>query len=615
MYRIRRVFDDTAPLDARRIEQVQYIMKQQFPDMTDAEARRLPEKLRNPLKERFRYHLFVADRGRDQVEGFALVSIEPNLRFCYLDYISAASGSKTGRGIGGSLYERVREEAKSLGCLGVFFEVLPDEAELCRDEAVLKESIARLRFYERYGARPIVNIAYQEPWSEKSQDRDNLPFLLFDGLGEEGVLKKSQLKLIIRAILERKFGDICTPEYIAKVVRSVKDDPVLLRAPRYRTSSAAPPPPPAEKPSFDRRIALIVTEGHTIHHIADKGYLEAPVRISRILDEIDKTEIFRRVRARHYPDSLIHAVHDHDFVKYLRDVCSQLGEKESVYPYVFPLRNRARPPVDLPLKAGYYCMDTFTPISKNAWSAARAAADCAVAGAEEILGGGRLAYALVRPPGHHAERRAFGGFCYLNNTAIAADYLSRHGKVAVLDIDYHHGNGTQDIFYRRPDVFTLSIHGHPRAAYPYFSGFKEETGEGQGQGFNVNYPLGDDIGGDEYRETLRKALERIVRYHPRFLVVALGLDTAQGDPTGSWLLRAKDFEKNGAMIADLNLPVLFIQEGGYRTRSLGANAAAFFRGAWQSVYGQPNEKKTSISSRSKKRSVETENHITGNGDQ
>ncbi len=532
MYRIRRVFDDTTPFDARQIERVQNIIREQFPETDDAQVRDLPEKLRNPFKERFRYLLFAADRGAEQLDGFALVSAEPKLRFCYLDYISAANVSKTGRGIGGSLYERVREEARALGYLGIFFEVYPDDPESCSNAELLQENIARLRFYERYGARPIANIAYQEPWSEKSEDEDNLPFLVFDGLGVESVLRRAKLKLIIRAILERKFGDICSPSYIDKVVQSVEDDPVKLRDYRYRKSSGKPVPA-AVKPSPDRRIALIVAEQHSIHHIAERGYLEAPVRIVKILEEIEKTEMFRRVPVRSSSESLILAVHDKEFVNYLRDVCVPMTDKDLIYPYVFPLRNHARPPIDLALKAGYYCMDTFTPITKHIWKAARSSVDCAVRGANEILGGSRLAYALVRPPGHHAEKRAFGGFCYLNNAAVAADYLSRQGRVAILDIDYHHGNGQQNIFYRRADVLTLSIHGHPSEAYPYFSGFREEKGEGQGLGYNVNFPLGNNIEGEEYRKVLNQALERVRRFHHRFLVVPLGFDTATGAPTGS----------------------------------------------------------------------------------
>jgi acetoin utilization deacetylase AcuC-like enzyme len=258
----------------------------------------------------------------------------------------------------------------------------------------------------------------------------------------------------------------------------------------------------------------------------------------------------------------------------------------SIYPYVFPIRNNARPPKELPIRAGYYCIDTFTPLNQNAFLAAKRAVDCALTVARKILEGYRLGYALVRPPGHHAEKHAFGGFCYLNSTAIAADYLSAYGSVAVLDLDYHHGNGTQNIFYKRSDVLTLSIHGHPRFAYPYFSGFEDERGKGPGEGFNINIPLGERINGEQYRQILAKALRRVLRFRARFLVLALGLDTAKGDPTGSWELRPSDFRVNGRMIGSLRLPTVVVQEGGYRIRSLGTNARHFFLGLSEGAYSQ-----------------------------
>ncbi len=145
-------------------------------------------------------------------------------------------------------------------------------------------------------------------------------------------------------------------------------------------------------------------------------------------------------------------------------------------------------------------------------------------------------------------------------------------------MDYHHGNGQQDIFYRRSDVLTVSIHGHPRFAYPYFSGFEEEKGEGEGMGFNFNLPLPEQVDGERYRKALNEALRRIKKFSPQFLVVALGLDPAKGDPTGTWSLRIRDFEENGKLIGAMGLPLVIIQEGGYRTQSLGQNALAFFKG-------------------------------------
>ena len=213
--------------------------------------------------------------------------------------------------------------------------------------------------------------------------------------------------------------------------------------------------------------------------------------------------------------------------------------------------------------------------------AARGAVNCALTASDAVLAGASFAYALVRPPGHHAERRAFGGFCYLNNAAIAANYLNRFGKVAVLDIDYHHGNGTQDIFWLRDDVLTISIHGHPNFAYPYFSGFRGEVGEGKGRGFNFNFPLPETIPVAKYLDTLDAALSRVVRFKPAYLVVPLGFDTGAGDPTGSWSNRPKDFMEIAHRIARIGVPTVVVQEGGYRTRTLGANAHGFFKGLWE----------------------------------
>ncbi len=211
--------------------------------------------------------------------------------------------------------------------------------------------------------------------------------------------------------------------------------------------------------------------------------------------------------------------------------------------------------------------------------------DCALTAAEAVLGGARLAYALVRPPGHHAERRSFGGFCYFNNAAIAAQCLGHEAKVAILDIDYHHGNGQQDIFYERGDVLTVSIHGHPNFAYPYFSGFADERGEGAGRGSNLNLPQHESLDGAGHRKAIERALHAVHSFGAEVLVVALGLDTAKGDPTGSWSLGAADFTANGRLIGAWGGPVLVVQEGGYRVRSLGPNARRFFTGLWEGAFG------------------------------
>ena len=571
MLRIRRIFDDSIPANREQLDQVKAILRTRFPAVKEGEIASLGEKLRNPFKQRFRSILLVAETIRHKVLGFALLLHEPEIGFVFLDWIAMAGG-RAGGGVGGALYDRVRMEAAALGARGLFFECLPDDAENCVDRALLKENRSRLRFYERYGARPIVNTAYETPVSAEDTCA---PHLVYDSLDRDGPLRRTLARRVVRAILERKYADLCPPEYVEKVVASLRDDPVQLRELRYVK-------PEAVKTAVDSRsadqIALIVNDRHIIHHVHERGYVESPVRVDAILKELDASGLFALMAPRPFPDRYITAVHDADFVGYLRRACSDVPENKSLYPYVFPIRNKTRPPKEPSVLAGYYCIDTFTPLHRNAWPAARRAVDCSLTAAREILDGRRLAYALVRPPGHHAERRSFGGFCYFNNNAIVAQYLCAHGKVAILDIDYHHGNGQQDIFYRRADVLTVSIHGHPRFDYPYFSGFEDERGEGEGEGFNFNLPLPESLDGSRYREALSKALRRIEAFQPQFLVVALGLDTAKGDPTGTWSLSPRDFAENGRLVGALGLPTAVVQEGGYRHRTLGVNARQFFTG-------------------------------------
>ena len=332
-------------------------------------------------------------------------------------------------------------------------------------------------------------------------------------------------------------------------------------------------------------FALVLSEAHAIHRVRDRGYVERPERVEALLESVSGLGLFRRLPTRRFSDNHILAVHDRDFVRYLKQVCQTVGKTESVYPYVFPARSglagarrQDRLPRDLDARAGYYCIDTFTPLDFGAYQAARAAVDVALTAAEAVLDGRLVAYALCRPPGHHAERRVFGGFCYFNNAAIAAQFLSRHGSVAVLDIDYHHGNGTQDIFYERSDVLTISIHGDPHIAYPHFSGFADEKGAGAGLGCNWNFPLPEHADEALYLRTLEKAARLIDRAAPAFLVVSLGLDTMARDQAGAFALRSESLRRVGERLGRLRLPTLVVQEGGYHTRNLRRGGGAFFAG-------------------------------------
>jgi acetoin utilization deacetylase AcuC-like enzyme len=583
MFQIRRVYDSILPADREAIRQVQEILSDRFPGLDPEDIRTLPDKLHHPVRHGFRAILYVVESRRGTVRAFAVVYHEPELGFLWLDFIAARSGSASG-GVGGALYDRVRSDGRELGAWGVLCECLPDDPALSPDPAIRRQNAARLRFYEGFGARPVAATEYETPVTPGDTDP---PYLVFDDLGHGRPPRRSAARAAVRAILERKYEGLCPPAYVDRVVASFRDDPVQLRPFRYLRQPSEASTRRHDTLPLERRIALVVNDRHDIHHVRERGYVEAPVRISSIRRAIEPTGLFEELPPRPHPDRHLLELHDPGYVRYLERVCERVGEGRAVYPYVFPIRNSARPPKELEIRAGYYCIDTFTPLNRNAYLAARRAVDCALTAATSLLGGRRLAYALVRPPGHHAERRAFGGFCYFNNAGIAAQELSRHGRVAILDLDYHHGNGQQDLFWERSDVLTVSIHGHPNFAYPYFSGFADEKGSGEGVGANRNYPLEEIADGERYREVLTRGLRRIQRFGAEILVVALGLDTARKDPTGTWSLGSADLAANGRMVGDLRLPTLVVQEGGYRVRSLGVNARHFFTGLWEGAFGVP----------------------------
>ncbi len=247
------------------------------------------------------------------------------------------------------------------------------------------------------------------------------------------------------------------------------------------------------------------------------------------------------------------------------------------FPSVWPVRTLRSDaePVDFVAKLGLYSMDNGTPLSAGTWAAARAAADAAVTAAELLAGGERAAFCATRPPGHHAGFDFMGGYCFLNNAAIAAQALRAKGwgRVAVLDVDYHHGNGTQAIFYDRSDVLFVSIHGDPRTEYPFYSGYADETGAGEGLGFNRNLPLPAGTEAEAWFAALDEACALIRRQRADALVVSLGLDTFVGDPISTFKLQSGDYPRLGDRLARLGLPTVFVLEGGYAAAELGINAA------------------------------------------
>jgi acetoin utilization deacetylase AcuC-like enzyme len=231
-------------------------------------------------------------------------------------------------------------------------------------------------------------------------------------------------------------------------------------------------------------------------------------------------------------------------------------------------------------KLGYYSMDAGAPITAGTWRAVYGSAQVAVSAADRIAGGLRSAFALCRPPGHHAAANFMGGYCYLNNAAIAAQHLIGCGaqKISILDVDYHHGNGTQSIFYERDDVSFISLHADPTAEYPYFSGYAHEKGGGRGLGHNHNLPLQAGAAWREYRPALESGCRIVREYRPDALVVSLGVDTFEKDPISRFRLRSEDYVQIGRMVAELRCPALFVLEGGYAVSEIGVNAVNVLSG-------------------------------------
>ncbi len=247
------------------------------------------------------------------------------------------------------------------------------------------------------------------------------------------------------------------------------------------------------------------------------------------------------------------------------------------FPSVWPVRTLRSDvvPANFTAQLGLYSMDNGCPISSGTWAAAKAGADAAVSAAAALQAGERAVFCATRPPGHHAGADFMGGYCFLNNAAVATQALLNGGctRVAILDVDYHHGNGTQSIFYERADVLFVSLHGDPLTEYPFYLGYADEAGTGPGHGFNLNLPLAAASTAAQWFAAFEAACTRVARHSADALVVSLGLDTFAGDPISTFALLAGDFSRLGARLALLGLPTVFILEGGYAAAELGSNAA------------------------------------------
>jgi acetoin utilization deacetylase AcuC-like enzyme len=344
-------------------------------------------------------------------------------------------------------------------------------------------------------------------------------------------------------------------------------------------------------------VKVVYTLRHRLHHPEQEieggrvqEPFEHPGRAEIIRAALAADETFEFVAPDEWGTAPIEAVHDPGLVSFLETAWEEYQQTypntHDVVPDVFALpairagMEPATEPISIGMRLGWWCFETTTPLTHGTYDAARSSVDVAMTAAAHVMDGDPVAYGLCRPPGHHAARNAYGGYCFFNNAAVVANHIATDTgcKVAVLDVDYHHGNGTQQIFYDRDDVQFVSLHGDPVRAYPYLTGFRDERGAGSGSGTTSNYPLAARTEDDGYLGALSAACGEIAAFGADVVVVSLGLDTYYDDPISDLAVTPDGFERSGAMIRELGLPTVVLQEGGYATDELGENARRWLRG-------------------------------------
>lgn len=345
-------------------------------------------------------------------------------------------------------------------------------------------------------------------------------------------------------------------------------------------------------------MRTIYNDRHALHHGKVEMFrgelvpcFEVPARADYVLRELLERGLGAVEPPDAFDEGVIARVHAPRYIAFLANAWNEwvaldpANAGRDALPSYWPIRGFRCDvlPASFAARMGLFSYDAGTPLTAGTWEAARVGAACAWTAARRVLGGERAAFALTRPPGHHAGADFFGGYCFLNNAAIAAQALRDAGveRVAVLDIDYHHGNGTQAIFYERADVQFTSLHGDPHTEYPYYLGYADERGEGAGLGFNRNLPLARGTGFAAWREALREALRGIAAFRPCALVVSLGLDTFEGDPIAGFTLATPDYLRIGEDLARAGLPTVFVFEGGYAVAAVGTNAVNVLDGFMQ----------------------------------
>lgn len=338
-------------------------------------------------------------------------------------------------------------------------------------------------------------------------------------------------------------------------------------------------------------MKTIFTEKHKLRNSKSELYggqlvepFERPSRAAYIIERIRAEALGPISEPDDFGMDQILAIHDRGFIEFLQTAWADwqaAGFKGEAMPTVWPARRMSHHiPTHVEGRLGYYALACETTISDGTWEAAYASAQVALTGAQHLSDGARAVFSLCRPPGHHAAIDMYGGYCFVNNAAVAAQHLLDNGakRIAILDVDFHHGNGTQDIFYARDDVLFISLHGDPMDTFPHFLGHADETGTGKGEGFTINYPMPPNTDFQAWRAALAKALKHIEDYAPDMLIVSLGVDTFETDPISFFKLQSDDFMTYGADIAALNLPTLFVMEGGYDIAEIGINTVNVLQG-------------------------------------
>lgn len=312
---------------------------------------------------------------------------------------------------------------------------------------------------------------------------------------------------------------------------------------------------------------------------------EKPERMDQILSRLRETGFGDIIEPDAHGLDAVHRIHHPGFVTFLETAWERWGKEMGIggfaTAYMFGMRGMSQTPGDsIQAMLSCYTFDVCVPIVAGTWEAIRSAVDATLTAQALVQQGERAAFALCRPPGHHASQDLAGGYCYINNAAVAAQAFRDQGasRIAILDVDYHHGNGTQRIFYERDDVLYASIHGRPEEEYPFLMGFASERGAGKGEGFNLNLPLPKGSGWASYGPALDKAIAAIGAYKPDAVVVSLGADAFKDDPVSAFKLESEDFIRIGEAIGRLGLPTLFVMEGGYAVEALGINIVNALRG-------------------------------------